>query len=343
VASLAVAAVFFSSAGQPAYSETPSAHVGSLAVTEPPLHAVAPPVIVATGIPFPAYFAFDPRGGLWVASATIGETPSEGVWYVPSAGHPAQKVQGLAGTSSLVWSGNRLFAAVVTRPGEAQVRVLQGFTGDRFAQSHVLVNGLSSGSHGVGIVQGPNGRLFVGLGALEDSSGPPGRIISVSPSGGAPVLAATGLRTAFGLAFWGSRLLFTDNGPDNPGDSPDLLQMFNPAGRVVDFGFPKCYGQGGTACVGYPKPLVAFPSHSTPEGLVVKGDVAYVAFFGGPTVPGHPAPRSGIDSIDLRTGQVGTFWRSTLPEDLVGLALGPDGDLYASGVVSGKVLKFDLH
>jgi glucose/arabinose dehydrogenase len=315
--------------------------VRSLAMVEPPLQAVAPPVVVASGL-FAQNLALDARGGLWAVSASAGDSPSAGVSYVPPGGGPVQHVHGLAGATALVWSDNRLYVAGATKAGEGEVSVLEDFAGDGFAHRHVLLSGLSSGSHPIGMVSGPDGRLFVGLGALEDHSGPSGRVISLSPGGGAPVLEATGLRTAYGLAFWGSRLLFTDNGPDNPGVSPDLLLAFDPSGGVVDFGFPKCYGQGGSACAAYPKPLVAFPSHSTPEGLVVKDDVAYVAIFGGPNVPGHPAPRSAIDSINLRTGHVSVFWRSPLPEDLVGLALGPDGNLYASGVVSGKVFRFNL-
>ena len=37
-----------------------------------------------------------------------------------------------------------------------------------------------------------------------------------------------------------------------------------------------------------------------------------------------------------------TFWRSPVPHDLIGLALGPDGNLYVPLTFSGKVLRLDL-
>ena len=204
----------------------------------------------------------------------------------------------------------------------------------------MLVDNVPVGSRTIGsIVQGSDGRLFIGTGALGDQ-GPAGRILSFAPSGGTPAVEATGLRTDLGLAFWGQRLLITVNGPDLVGKSPDELQSFEPGGRVVNFGFPKCYGQGGSACAGVPAPLVKFPSHSTPEGLVVKDDVAYIADYGS-SLPQYPAATQ-ILRVDLKTGHVNVFWRSPVPHDLIGLALGPDGNLYVPLTISGKVLRFDL-
>jgi glucose/arabinose dehydrogenase len=182
--------------------------------------------------------------------------------------------------------------------------------------------------------------MFIGLGAKQNLDGPSGRILSFPANGGATTVEATGLRTSYGLAFWGSHLLATVNGPDQAGKSPDEIVSFEPSGPVVNFGFPKCYGQGGAACSPYPKAFVTFPSHSTPAAIVVKGDVAFVADNGSGD-PSYPA-RSEIVRIDLRTGHANVFWRSPVAHDLTGLAIGPDGDLYANGVVSGKILRFKL-
>ena len=118
------------------------------------------------------------------------------------------------------------------------------------------------------------------------------------------------------------------------------MVAFEPGGAVVNFGFPKCYGQGGHACAGFKAPLVTFPSHSSPEGIVVKGDVAYVADYGSSVVR-SPAP-SEIVRVDLRTGRHSVFWRAPHQNDLVGLAIGPDGDLYATLLATGEVVRFDL-
>ena len=298
------------------------------------------PVVVASGIPFAANLGFDTHGGLWVVSITGGPSSSNGVWYVPSGGHPRHVLSGLVATA-LAWVGNSLLVAEITGPNEGRVTAFEDFTGEGFSHHHVVLKGLAIGSHTIGsIVQGPEGRLLTGYGALEDHGGPPGRVLSFTLSGGAPVLEATGLRTAFGLAFWGRRLLVTVNGPDELGSlsTPDELQAFEPGGSVVNFGFPKCYGQGGPACAGVPTPLTTFPAHSSPEGLAVKGDFAFVANFGSSFGQGG----NDIVRVNLRTGQQNVFWSSPAKNQLVGLAIGPDGDLYATLLTSGEVVRFAL-
>ena len=317
---------------------------------EPPMQATGSPTVVASGIPFAANLAFDSSGRLWVAAATLGKGPSEGIWYIPSGGHPVHVVTGLTSPAGLAWVGNRLYVGSTAEVGRGQISVYEGFTGSGFAGHRILIGGLPVGKHLIGsIVQGPEGRLFVGLGAPSDTGGPPGSVRSFSPSGGALVLEATGVRTAYGLAFWGRRLLVTDNGPDYVAEAPDTLHEFEPAGPVVNFGFPQCYGQGGAACASFPAPLSTFPSHSTPEGIAVKGDVAFVAMYGSfpfaaqkgsSAVP--PEQPAEIVRVDLRTGKSNVFWHSPVDHDLLGLAIGPDGDLYATLFASGKVVRFQL-
>jgi glucose/arabinose dehydrogenase len=341
VAALAAAASLGGCGSKSTHSQTATGSGTTKATqttAEPPLTAAGPPAVVATGIPYPEAMAADAHGGLWVVSATLGRTPSEGVWYVPSGGRPRHV--GLAGATALLWRGNKLYEAANTGPGTGQVSLLEGFTGRGFARRRVLVHAVPVGSRTIGsIVQGPDGRLFIGTGALGDQ-GPAGHILSFAPGGGTPTTEANGLRTDLGLAFWGRRLLITVNGPDTAANSPDELQSFEPGGQVVNFGFPKCYGQGGSACAGVPAPLVKFPSHSTPEGIVVKDGVAYVADYGS-SVPKYPTP-TGIVRVDLRTGHTNMFWRSPVAHDLIGLALGADGNLYAMLTLSGKVVRFPL-
>jgi len=316
------------------------AQTGPSAGGEPPLRASGSPAVVASGIPFAANLGFDAHGGLWVVSVSGGASPSNGIWYVPAGGHPRHVLTGLVATA-LAWVEDRLLVANIAGPGNGEVTVFEGFTGEGFSHHHVLLSGLPIGTHTIGsIVQGPEGRLLTGYGALEDHSGAPGHVLSFTLSGGAPVLEATGLRTAFGLAFWGRRLLVSVNGPDELGSlsTPDQLQSFEPGGPVVNFGFPKCYGQGGSACTGLPAPVATFPAHSSPEGVAVKGDVAFVANFGSSFGQGG----NNIVRVNLRTGQQNVFWSPPVKNQLVGLAIGPDGNLYATLLTSGEVVRFDL-
>ena len=309
----------------------------------PPLRYSGSPTVVATGIPFPSNLAWDSHGRLWATSGVSGRDPRDGVWYVPPGGKPRLVAKGLFTALGLVWVGNRLYVSHVAAPGNGQVSVLTGFTGHGFTSRRAVVSGLKVGRHTVNtIVRGPNGRLFVGVGSPSDNRKPAGHVLSFAPNGRDVVVEATGLRSAFGLAFHGAQLLVTDNARDDiqGAGPPDELNAFDPAGPLVDFGFPGCYDQGGSACAGKQAPFVRFPAHSTPAGVAVKGDVAFVA-DNGSAIPNNPVGRD-IERVDLRTGQRTVFWRSPVEYDPLGIAIGPDGNLYAALYASGKIVRFNL-
>ncbi len=309
--------------------------------TEPALHA-STPVVVASGLRFPANLTFDQHGGLWFTSSFRGHNPTDGVWYIPLGGKPRHVVTGLVATG-LVWDGNRLFVAETTTPGTGRITVLEGFNGTRFTSERTRLDGLPVGQHVIGsIALGPDGRLYIGLGAAGDHSGPPGHVVSFAPGSGQPIVRATGVRSAFGLAFYDRLLLVTDTGRDDLGPfrPPETLDEFDPVGPVVNFGFPACYGQGGAACKGVRPPLATFAAHATPAGVAVRGDVAFVVENGSSFVQ-NPSG-SDIQRVDLRTGQHTVFWRSPVKHDPVGAAIGPDGNLYVTLFASGEIVRFKL-
>ena len=301
------------------------------------------PTVVASGLHFPQNVAFDSRGGLWFTSGLPhAQNPTDGVWYIPPGGRPRQIVRGLA-ASGLAWVGNSLYVASITPGGTGEITVLQGFNGNRFTSQRVRLDGLIVGQHVIGsIAPGPDGRLYIGVGAVGDHGGPSGAILSFAPDSGNPMVRATGVRSAFGLAFYGRLLLVTDTGRDDlgPYQPPEKLNEFDPAGPVVNFGFPGCYGQGGAACAGTRAPLVAFGAHATPTAVAVKGDVAFVA-ENGSSFPQNPTG-SDVQRVDLRTGQHTVFWRSPVKHDPIGAAIGPDGDLYVTLFATGKIIRFTL-
>jgi glucose/arabinose dehydrogenase len=307
-----------------------------------PLHAPAP-IVVASGLHFPVNLTFDSHGGLWFTSSLPhAQNPTDGVWYIPPGGRPRHVVTGLA-AAGLVWVGNSLYVASITAAGTGEITVFQGFNGSRFSSQRVRLDGLTVGSHTIGsIALGPGGRLYIGTGAAGDHTGPPGTVLSFAPDAGNPVVRATGLRSAFGLAFYGHLLLVTDTGRDDLGPfrPPEKLNEFNPADPMVNFGFPGCYGQGGPACAGTRPPLVSFAAHATPTAVAVKGDVAFVVENGSSFVQ-NPSG-SDIQRVDLRTGQHTVFWRSPIQHDPVGAAIGPNGNLYVTLIASGEIIEFKL-
>jgi glucose/arabinose dehydrogenase len=300
------------------------------------------PTVVAR-VPFPTNLTFDSQGRLWVTSGSRGRAASDGVWYVPGGGRSRHVAKGLTGALGLAWAGDRLFVSHVTSATKGGVTVLDGFTGSSFKRQSTAIDGIRIGEHTMGsIAQGPDGRLFVRAGATSDSGRPTGRVLSFAPDGHKPVIEATGLNSVIGLAFAGPRLLMTDAGRNDLGPSrpPEEVDAFDPSGPVVDFGFPGCYGQGGRPCAGTRGPLVRLPAHAASAGIAVAGDAAYIA-ENGSAFAKNPTG-SDVVRLDLRTGRHKVFWRSPVKHDPLGAAIGPDGDLYVTLYVSGKVVRFDL-
>jgi glucose/arabinose dehydrogenase len=301
------------------------------------------PHLVVNKIPAPTNLAFDARGRLWVTAGRYGDPGGDGVWFVPKQGPARHVASRLTLALGLRWLKNRLYVSHTTSATNGRVTVVWGFDGRGFRHKAVALDHLRIGEHRVdSIVRGPGGRLFVGVGSTADHAGRAGRVVSFAPPSHKARLEATGLRNPYGLAFLGRRLLVTDNGRDDLGAfrPPDELDAFNPAGPLVNFGFPGCYGQGGPACRGTRPALVRFAAHASSDGIAVKGHIAYVA-ENGSSFAANPTG-SDIQRVDLRTGRRSLFWRSPVLHDPVGAAIGPDGDLYVTLYHSGSVVRFDL-
>jgi glucose/arabinose dehydrogenase len=100
------------------------------------------------------------------------------------------------------------------------------------------------------IAFGPDGRLYVPVGAPCNVCVPPGplhgSITRLDLAGGRPEVVARGVRNSVGFDFHPDtgELWFTDNGRDLLGDDqpPDELNHLTKAGE--HFGFPYCHGDG---------------------------------------------------------------------------------------------------
>jgi glucose/arabinose dehydrogenase len=310
---------------------------------------------VVSNVPYASNIAFDPAGGIWLTSGAGGNTPSDGVWYAPRGAHRARHVvTGLHTALGLAWHAGALYVSYITSPSNGRVSAFTRFRHGRFASKRIVVPRLKIGRHTVdSIAPGPDGRIYVGVGSVDDHSGYPGRVISFLPGGKGLRREAVGLRNPFGLAFVPrtSRLLVTDNGRDDLGPfrPPEELNVFDvDATPIPDFGFPHCFGQGGPSCRGKRSPLLGFPAHASTDGLAITTDWAgggLTAFVteNGSSYPANPTGRDvriirlGPGAATAKESRFASGFRATDP---LGAAIGPDGALYVTLLISGKVLRF---
>ena len=226
--------------------------------------------VYARGLPKVSALAFDAQSRLWVATADSKDRGKDAVYVVARPGDVPKPVLTAAHTPlGLLWYQRALYVASAGR-----VDAYSGFDGHRFA-SHRLVLQLPSGTgENNEIVAGPDGRLLMGISAPCDHCRPAskfsGSIISFRPDGTDLQVYASRIRAPVGLTYRPrtSDLLVTMNERDDLGARTrgDTLTIVR---RGQAFGFPDCYGQGGAACKGVPKPLAVLDKHAAVSGVAV--------------------------------------------------------------------------
>jgi glucose/arabinose dehydrogenase len=267
-----------------------------------------------------------------------------------------QVVSGLPTALGLLWNRGTLFVSHL-RPDRrvGQVTAFSGFDGRRFARRRVVVDDIPTGRHTVdSLAARSDGRIFLGVGSLTDAGPQTSRlsasVISFRPDGSHVTVEASGLRNPYGLAFLpdGRTLAVSDQGRDDLGldDPPEELNVLNTRGRPVDFGHPRCYGQGGPACGGTRSARVRMAAHSAAGGVAVAerfgslGASAFVALYG--STFDKPPTGGEIVRIPLRDGRPARKAVRFAPDvgarEPLGLAMGPDDRLYVTLHKSGRVV-----
>ncbi|MBK7726699.1 MAG: hypothetical protein IPI33_16215 [Dehalococcoidia bacterium] len=220
--------------------------------------------LVTSGPPNVSALAEDSLGRLWLATAAFTDTGTDAIYVVTNAGEGLlEVVPGMHTPMGLLWIDDELYVSSIEG-----ITVFRGFDGSRFAEEETILTFPGGGVAG-SIVLGVDGRLRVGISAPCNACEPESRwaaaVVSFLPDGSGAEIEASGIRAAVGLAYipGTTDLLATMNQRDDldeltPGDYLAVVA----SGQ--DWGFPECYGQGGTACEGVPVPVVA----STPGAVL---------------------------------------------------------------------------
>jgi glucose/arabinose dehydrogenase len=281
--------------------------------------------VYATGLRNASAFAFDRRGRLWVATSGATDHDTDALYLVSGRDARPVRVARLRGPLGLVWYRGELFVAETGR-----VEAFGALRGTRFTSRRTILAGPVRGASNAGIVAA-GGRLLMSVLATCDHCKPASRwsaaIVSFRPDGSDLRVYASGIRAGYGLAYepgTGDLLVSMnqrdDLGARTPGDWLALVR------RGQDWGFPRCYGQGGRACRGAPRPHAVLDRHAAAGGVALLRGSAIVAEW-----------QSGKVLRVSRTGSVTTFLtglKNPLP-----VARAPGGALLVGDWSTGTIYR----
>lgn len=298
--------------------------------------------VYAKGPPSTAAFAFDPQGRLWLTAAGLEAHAHDGVYVIPEPGAKALKVvSGLDDPLGIAWYRGWLYVASVGR-----VDAYGGFDGRRFTRHTRVLDGPAAGAENNLLAVAPDGRFVMGVSATCDhctpSSAFAGSIASFRPDGSGLRLYARRIRAPFGLAYipGTSELLVSMNqrddlGAKTPGDWLALVR------EGQDWGFPGCYGQGGAACAGVPRPAAVLDRHGAVGGVAILTGQLGASVGTAAIVPEWNVAK--VQRVALRrsaSGLLGTVepFLTGIPNPLA-VALAPDGSLLVGDWKSGTIYR----
>jgi len=253
----------------------PSAAAESADITLPPGFQIS---VYAGDVPNARQMAAGPDGVVFVGSR------SEGKVYAVVNRNGQHRIHvlasGLNQPSGLAFRDGSLYVAAVNRILRFR-DVAQNL--EKPPKPEVVSDAYPSDAHHGWkfIAFGPDGRLYVPVGAPCNVCPPPGllhsTITKLDIAGGRPEVVARGVRNSVGFDFQPEtgELWFTDNGRDWLGDDqpPDELNRLTRPGE--HFGFPFCHGDGlrdpehnaGRACSEFTPPARLLGPHVAALGM----------------------------------------------------------------------------
>src|SRR5438552_53979 len=254
----------------------PTSAAGLRDITLPPGFRIE---LYAADAPNARQMAAGPAGVVFVGSRSEGK-----VYAVVDRGGAQRQVHVLASglnmPSGVAFRDGSLYVAAVNRVLRFR-DVARDLT--KPPKPEVVTDAYpADGHHGWKFIAfGPDGRLYVPVGAPCNVCVPPGplhaTITRLDPAGGRPEVVARGVRNSVGFDFHpeSGELWFTDNGRDWLGDDqpPDELNRLTRVGE--HFGFPFCHGNGlrdpdynaGRACEQFSAPARLLGPHVAAIGM----------------------------------------------------------------------------
>jgi glucose/arabinose dehydrogenase len=301
--------------------------------------------VVADGFELPTQIVDGPDGIVLVAQLVGAENERRGevVAFDPVSGRRTVILRGLDKPTGVLWA-----------PGEVWVMVRRGLIrapwsgeGDAGPVEVVLsdlpFNGRSEGTL-TSLAGLPGHRFLYETSGTLSGGGPApgsGTLWVFDPADRSSTPIATGLKNAYAHRVLDSgEVLVTDIGDGgNPVPVEELnvvdigpIRSDEPA-DPVDMGWPRC--PGDQVCASVTSPVATFSPSSTPTGVAVVGDDAYVALFVTGQIVSVPLPRAtgsgdspARDPIVVLDGLAGPH---TLLER-------PGGELWISEHLTGRIL-----
>lgn len=228
------------------------------------------------------------QGSIWAIQDTDQDNVADNV---------IEFAQGLNQPEGLAWGNDGLY---INESG--RLIFMKDTDGDYVAdETTVILDGFPGEQYAFhqnnGLTFGPDGRLYIGSGSTTDhrpeESPMAARIFSINPDGTDLKVYATGVRNPFGLIpAPGGGFFAVDNGSSGCVDTELQIDDCRPEVKIdvpeevnyilegKDYGFPDYYGVPPQDSDTMP-PIVTFPEHSAPTGIVIyEGDKLPARFKG---------------------------------------------------------------
>jgi plastocyanin len=320
---------------------------------------MAPKGVTATlwtsGLPDISDLTYDAKGRLW-ATATHDPTskgpvpsPGDGVYMLEKGKAPIKVISTVKLPVGLAWYHEELFVS-----NYGYIEVYSGFNGHAFAHHKVLINHIGAGASGWSDnpAVGPEGRIYVEDGAGCDACTPHGYLeaetISFNPNGSDIKVFAKGIRgNGFTEFMPGTDVLFEAMDQQNaivpaPDDQLGIIT------EGSNWGFPTCYGQGGSVCDGIATAIASLPQHNGSDSMaLVNGQLGAAygtsAFISSITGAAGSVLRVGLTksgSSYVASGGPKEFLKGVTGADA--LLLTPEGSLLVGSYATGKIYELKI-